>query len=202
MLPHHKLVELLSNLPGMQDFRNGIVLGYWLLQSQQVPGAVVEFGCWKGISAAFLASLTDKEVWVYDSFEGLPDKSPQDIADPTFVRGHLAVSPDEVLAYFKRFDLTPPRIVKGWFKDITEDQLPPLIAFAHLDGDFYQSILDSLRLVYPRLQSGGACIVHDYDNSELQGVKPAVHEFLGTVKNCWQPSWHGRVSHNQYCIVK
>ena len=72
-----------------------------------------------------------------------------------------------------------PRIVKGWFCDLGESDLPSLISFAFLDGDFYESIRDSLRLVGPRMSRGGVIVVHDYTNPALPGVRKAVEEGKG-----------------------
>ena len=56
--------------------------------------------------------------------------------------------------------------------------MPEKIAFAFLDGDFYESIKDSLRLVIPKMSRDGVIIVHDYTNLALPGVKRAVDECL------------------------
>ncbi|HSH55948.1 MAG TPA: TylF/MycF/NovP-related O-methyltransferase, partial [Candidatus Limnocylindrales bacterium] len=48
------------------------------------PGAVVEFGCYIGTTSLFLRRLIDgsyeshRELHVYDSFAGLPPKTPHD----------------------------------------------------------------------------------------------------------------------------
>ena len=68
-------------------------------------------------------------------------------------------------------------IKKGWFSELTDKDLPEKIAFAFLDGDFYESIRDSLRLVAPRMAEGGIIVVHDYTNPALPGVKRAVEEY-------------------------
>ncbi len=56
--------------------------------------------------------------------------------------------------------------------------MPEKIAFAFLDGDFYDSIRDSLKLVLPRVQQGGVIIVDDYAREALPGAAKAVHELL------------------------
>ena len=70
-----------------------------------------------------------------------------------------------------------PVIKKAWFKDLVESDLPEKIAFAFLDGDFYESIRDSLKLVVPKMVRGGVLVVHDYTNPALPGVSKAVDEF-------------------------
>ena len=120
-----------------------------------------------------------KRLWIYDSFEGLPDKSEVDesVLGLAFRGGELAVTKREVKERFLRAGLPVPVIKKGWFADLTEADLPERIAFAFLDGDFYESIRDSLRLVVPRMALGGVVVVHDYSNPALPGVRKAVDEW-------------------------
>ena len=73
-------------------------------------------------------------------------------------------------------------IKKVWFSDLTEGDLPEKIAFAFLDGDFYDSIKDSLRLIEDKMGVGTVVIVHDYDNLALPGVSKAVDEWLADKK--------------------
>lgn len=68
-------------------------------------------------------------------------------------------------------------IEKAWFSDLTHDDFPERIAFAFLDGDFYESIRDSLKLVGPLMSEDGVLVVHDYSNLALPGVAKAVDEW-------------------------
>lgn len=120
-----------------------------------------------------------KKLWIYDSFEGLPEKSDCDesVLGVDFKGGELFVTKREVKGRFLRAGLPVPVIKKGWFSDLTSADLPERIAFAFLDGDFYESIRDSLRLVTGRMMDGGILVVHDYTNPALPGVKRAVDEW-------------------------
>ena len=95
-----------------------------------------------------------------------------------FQKGELAVGKREVKERFLRAGLPVPVIKKAWFNKLTEADLPFKIAFAFLDGDLYESIKDSLRLVGPRMSEGGVIMVHDYNNPALPGVGKAVDEWL------------------------
>ena len=99
-----------------------------------------------------------------------------------FVAGALLVSKREVKERFLRAGLKVPVIKKAWFFELDFKDLPDKISFAFLDGDFYESIKDSLRLVENKMSDGGIIIVHDYENSALPGVKKAVDEWVGTRK--------------------
>jgi len=150
-------------------------------------GAVVEFGCYIGTTSLFIRRLLDKldperPFHVYDSFVGLPDKAPQDVsrAGEQFVAGELAVSKKQFLREFQKAGLQQPVIHKGWFGELQDSDVPGEIAFAFLDGDFYTSIRDSLRLVLPRVQKGGVIIIDDYAREALPGAAKAVHEHFST----------------------
>jgi O-methyltransferase len=158
----------------MSEGEVGVVLK-WLamMLRDRVTGDGVEMGCYKGETSVLLGAElrgTDKSLWVYDSFEGLPGGG-------EFARGELRADESEVLRRFKKAGLSEPYIVKGWFSKLSVKDMPEEICFAFLDGDFYESISDSLRLVAPRMVRGGVVMVHDFRNGRLPGVKRAVMEF-------------------------
>jgi len=153
--------------------------------SNGIEGEVVELGCYKGLTSLEIQKVLvgqggDKKLYLYDSFEGLPEKHEADSspAGEQFKAGELYVSKREVVEKFKRASLPLPFIYKTWFKDIREDQLPHQISFAFLDGDFYQSIKDSLVKIWPLLAPGAVVVVDDYSNQALPGVAKAVDEWL------------------------
>lgn len=151
-------------------------------------GDFVELGCYKGDTSLLLAELLVeksvekpvKKLWIYDSFEGLPAKGEEDASEvgKDFRQGELVATKREVKVRFLRAGLPVPVIKKAWFSGLTERDLPEKIAFAFLDGDLYESIKDSLRLVDNKMAVGGVIMVHDYDNLALPGVARAVDEWL------------------------
>lgn len=150
-----------------------------------VAGDFVELGCYKGDTSLMLAEVlkdADKKLWIYDSFEGLPKKSEKDNSPlgENFQKGELLVTKREVKERFLRAGLKVPVIKKAWFSELKSEDLPDKIAFAFLDGDFYESIFDSLKLVENKMSEGGILMVHDYNNPALPGVKKAVDEWIGT----------------------
>ena len=155
-----------------------------LAKTVELPGDVVEFGCYAGDTSVLLAEALkdtpDKWLYLYDSFEGLPEKTIEDqtAAGWRFKAGELKVSPETVAHKFKKLSLPEPVIVKKWFDQLDDSDLPSQICFALLDGDFYQSIKTSFNKVTPRLVKGGIMVVHDYRNAELPGVAKAVDEFI------------------------
>ena len=161
----------------------------------EVEGDFVEMGCYKGDTSLLLGEILvensvdkswksggelAKKLWIYDSFEGLPEKRSEDESPlgVNFIKGELGVTKREVKNRFLRAGLPVPVIKKAWFCDLRENDLPEKIAFAFLDGDFYESIRDSLRLVGPKMVEGGVVVVHDYTNPALPGVAMAVDEWM------------------------
>ena len=149
----------------------------------EVNGDFVELGCYKGDTSLLLAEVlrsSGKKLWIYDSFEGLPEKGVEDESElgKDFQKGVLGVTKREVKERFLRAGLPVPVIKKAWFSELKDDDLPKEIAFAFLDGDLYESIRDSLRLVGDRVVPGGVTLVHDYNNPALPGVARAVDEWM------------------------
>ena len=159
-----------------------------------LEGDYVELGCYKGDTSLLLAEVlkefnstpvensvekSAKKLWIYDSFEGLPTKSAKDTSELgiLFQAGELAITKREVKQRFLRANLPVPVIKKKWFCDLTSADLPDKIAFAFLDGDFYESIRDSLHAISGKMTGGSIIIVHDYANPALPGVAKAVDEW-------------------------
>jgi hypothetical protein len=66
------------------------------------------------------------------------------------------------------------RFLKGWFKDTLPTAPIQKLAVVRLDGDLYESTLDALKYLYPKLSIGGYLIVDDY---AVTMCKKAVHDF-------------------------
>jgi hypothetical protein len=139
----------------------------------QIEGDFVEAGVWRGgacilVNEIFKKLNTDKKVWVYDSFEGLPkpneSKYPSDAGDNHWTLPELSVSLEEVHDNFKIFgDLDDNvKFVKGWFSDTMPSNTIDKISVLRLDGDMYESTIDPLEYLYPKLSIGGYCIIDDY----------------------------------------
>lgn len=152
--------------------------------AKNIAGDVVELGCYKGdTSVLFQRELqkTNKTLWLYDSFAGLPEKTREDssAAGDQFKSGELFVAKREVIEKFKRQNLPLPKIKKAFFEDLDPtNDLPEKICFAFLDGDLYTSIKTSLSLIESKMQPGSIIVVHDYNNPELPGSARAVDEWL------------------------
>jgi O-methyltransferase len=159
-------------------------LVYFLLNSieENIDGDVVEFGCYVGESSKYLTKTilevgSSKKLYVYDSFEGLPNLSNWEVGSG-WQPGTLKTSEDVLVNNFINNKLPIPIIHKDWFKNIPNHKLPDKICFAFLDGDFYESIFDSLEKIYDLVQDGGYICFHDYKRKDLPGVSAAIEDFF------------------------
>lgn len=183
--------RLLDEYAVISDQIGRAALGVVLRELEKIlqtgtPGDVAEFGCYIGTTSLFIRRvldehLSDKRFYAYDSFKGLPPKTIQDAsaAGTDFKAGELQVSKKQFLQTFKKAGLQPPVTHKAWFNELQAKQLPEQIAFAFLDGDFYESILVSLQLAWPRLTPGGTITIDDYQRETLPGVERAVRDYFG-----------------------
>jgi hypothetical protein len=142
--------------------------------SKEIPGDFIETGVWRGGATIFMRAILkvhgakDRLVWVADSFEGLPkpdaEHYPQDESFDFSPYQELAVSLEEVKANFRRYNLLDDqvRFLPGWFRDTLPQAPIERLAVLRLDGDLYQSTMEALTHLYPKLSVGGYVIVDDY----------------------------------------
>jgi hypothetical protein len=154
-----------------------------------IPGDFVETGIWRGGAVIWLRALLkcsdvhDRTIWAADSFAGLPKPSAEaDKASPLYDLSrsrYLSVSLEQVQENIKKFGLLDDRIrfLEGWFKDTLPAAPIKTIAVLRLDGDLYESTMDSLNNLFHKTSPGGFVIIDDYFT--WPPCKKAVDEFLG-----------------------
>jgi O-methyltransferase len=152
-----------------------------------VPGDLIETGAWRGGVTIFMRAIleaygdTQRQVWVADSFQGLPrpdpERWPAEAGDEHWTRGELAVPLEEVQANFARYGLLDERVrfLAGWFADTLPTAPIERLAVLRLDGDMYGSTMEALEALYPKLSVGGYVIVDDY--GAIPQCKEAVTDF-------------------------
>jgi len=168
-----------------------------LMEKNKMKGAFVECGVWKGGCAAVMALAADRarsgrKVWLFDSFEGLPEPTEKDGTDKDGVsaREHFRMNKDiapiegvEKLLFLKlKLDKENVLIKKGWFKDTLPEAKKATgpIAILRLDADWYESTKCCLENLYDNVIPGGYVILDDYNFH--QGCQRATDEFLSDRK--------------------
>jgi len=144
------------------------------LKTKKIEGDIAEVGVFKGGSAKIIAELKgNKNLHLFDTFEGLPDLSEYD--DSTqFHKGDYIASFQDVKNYLNKY----PQVYfyKGLFPATAESIKKNKFSFVNLDVDIYESTLDCLNFFYSRMTKGGIIISHDYSSST--GVKKAFDDFF------------------------
>lgn len=151
----------------------------------KIEGDFIECGVWRGGISIFANEIfkslnENRKIYLSDSFEGLPkpnsEKYPMDSEDIHWTLPELSVSLETVKDNFKMFgDINDNLIfLKGWFKDTLPTCDIEKICILRMDGDMYESTIDTLVNLYPKLSVGGFCIVDDYGH---KGANKAVHDY-------------------------
>jgi O-methyltransferase len=165
-----------------------------------MPGSIVECGVWKGGSMMAVALTllqlgdTSRDLYLYDTFEGMSAPAAMDVRyDDTPAQDILAgrekttdnnwgYSPlDDVRRNLLSTSYPQDRIhfIKGKVEDTLPKHVPETIALLRLDTDWYESTLQELMHLYPRLVAGGPFIIDDY--GWWKGARKAVDEYLATL---------------------
>ena len=152
-----------------------------------MPGDLIEPACGEAgprsscAQCSRLHDVTDRIVWVADSFEGLPppdmETYPQDAGDVHHTFDLLRVPLEAVQANFAKYGLLDDqvRFLKGRVKDTLPHAPIERLAVMRLDGDMYSSTMDALKSLYPKLSVGGYAIIDDYGYWEP--CRRAVHDY-------------------------
>ena len=152
----------------------------------------VECGVAKGGCLAMMkfASGKNNKIFGFDSFEGMPDITKEDLGDynksnPLYdfgkVGDNLSGGIDNVYNNFNKMNTNMYNItlLKGFFQDTLQiqeniDNIGE-IAILRLDGDWYESTKICLEKLYDKVIDGGVIIIDDYGH--WVGAKRAVDEF-------------------------
>lgn len=153
---------------------------------KSIPGDFIETGVWRGGACIYARAIfnafgeAQRNVWVADSFEGLPPPNPElypaDKGDKHHTFNDLAISKEQVEENFKRYSVMGSNVkfLKGWFKDTLPKAAIKQLAILRLDGDMYESTMDGLK-VYDKVSVGGYVIVDDY--GAVPACKRAIEDF-------------------------
>jgi O-methyltransferase len=187
--------KLLNELIGT-TVSEAVYIVRFLHEALRVPGDVCEFGVAQGATSCILAAeimSTNRMLWLFDSFEGLPapgakDKLIDDVFDLGSMHRYKGTMASPESAVLSRLDAVGfPRertkVRKGWVDDtLRSGELPHQIAFAYVDFDFYDPIKNALNFLDAHMLPGGRILVDDYGFFS-QGAQLAVDEFIAAAGN-------------------
>ncbi|HET9733603.1 MAG TPA: TylF/MycF/NovP-related O-methyltransferase [Acidimicrobiales bacterium] len=174
---------------------------------RDIPGALVECGVWRGgsvlatIEVLLSRGVTDRDVYLYDTFEGMTRPSEADTSPFEKERSALAswtrserqgrrpwewafrpeiFSLEQVRDVLEKTGYPPERIhfVVGPVEETLPAQVPDRIALLRLDTDWYESTKHELVHLYPLLSEKGVLIIDDYGHWD--GARRAVDEYFAS----------------------
>lgn len=145
-----------------------------------VPGALIELGFGKGNSLREFISYMNKfeiskrNIWIYESFDGYSDPTPED--NNAFKKGQFKRPPQP--AYDIQHTInTEVKLVKGYIEETLPknyDKNPVAVVHSHLVS--YTSTQYGLEIFHKYVQVGGIIVVTDYE--VFEGTKLAVDQFV------------------------
>ena len=149
-----------------------------------LPGDVIECGVFQGVTSILMARLmdirgSDKKLYLFDSFIGLPEPDRQVDTSSIFQKGGWTASREEVEARLAEYNVLQRCVFhEGWFSEtlptLAEDQR---FCFAYIDADLYSSTVDCLKHLWVRMERGSIAVFDDYHHPS-GGVRKALDEWL------------------------
>jgi O-methyltransferase len=160
----------------------------WILwslarQALSLDGDFWECGVYQGGTAAMFArflkaSGSQKKLHLFDTFKGMPCTlkgvdwhKEGDFADTSLESVRAYVGAEELCVYHQ-----------GLIPETFAGLETANIAFAHIDVDIYQSVMDCMNFIFPRLEPGGFMVFDDYGVPTCPGARKAVDEFFAGKK--------------------
>lgn len=177
----NKIIKIMKSI-----YADGILQMYYgeayiiavnVMQAQKIDGDMAEVGVYAGGSAKIICEFKkDKQLHLFDTFEGLPTPGENDIISSSLYKGEYAASLKSVKEYLKEYKRI--KFYKGVFPETINPVKNKKFSFVNLDVDLYKSTKDCIKFFYPRMTKGGIIMSHDYSSPEAAGVKKAFDEFF------------------------
>ncbi|KKQ27327.1 MAG: hypothetical protein A3H17_04225 [Candidatus Levybacteria bacterium RIFCSPLOWO2_12_FULL_37_14] len=189
------IIRLITNIKSegrmLLQYSEAYMIYMLVKNTAKIKGDLAEVGAYTGGSAKLICEAKgDREVYLFDTFEGLPKTTK---LDTSFKSGEYPASYEDVRNYLKEYSHV--HLIKGIFPKSAEKIKDNKFSFVHLDVDIYTSTKESLKFFYPRMNKGGAIISHDYVSSN--GVRKAFDDFFKNKKE-----YLLQVSDSQCLIIK
>lgn len=159
----------------------------WNLVAQSAKleaGSLIEVGVWRGGTGALIASQAARvglreNVFLCDTFSGVVKAGEHDSIYGGSEHADTSVSAVENLL-LEDLELSNFRILEGIFPDETGKEIEEFqFRFCHIDVDVYQSTIDILDWIWPKIVHGGIVVIDDYGLRSCDGITRAVEEEKG-----------------------
>ena len=170
------------------------------IESNNIEGDIVECGVWRGGSTMVMAykllklNSTQRNLYLYDTFEGMSDPSEDDIDiggvhSSQLLKKANKIEGNNIWCYAsldevkKNIDSTGYPVnkinyIKGKVEETIPNKMPQKIAILRLDTDWYESTKHELINLFPLLSTNGIIIIDDYGH--WKGSRKAVDEYFAS----------------------
>ena len=177
---------------------NALVNAVQYVVKNNIEGALVECGVWRGGSTMAMAlalkrlGIEDREIFLYDTFSGMTEPKDIDIsrngvaAYKKFSETRISedssnwcYSPLEEVkknVFSTGYPINKFHFIKGKVEDTIPKDIPREIALLRLDTDWYESTKHELIHLFSLLKVNGVLIIDDY--GDWQGARRAVDEYF------------------------
>ena len=149
----------------------------FLRLTEGVEGHFAECGVFRGASAypmCELAAKTNRQVHLFDSFEGLSE--PNELEKGHWSRGDLSVSEEDVRQNLSEFECF--KTFKGWIPEAFPRIEDCKYSFLHVDVDLEQPTRDSITFFYPRMDPGAVILLDDHGSAMCPGARKTALDFF------------------------
>lgn len=189
------------------------------IETNEVPGAIVECGVWKGGSMMAVAEMLSRldrpsrELYLYDTFEGMsePEEVDKDHSgqlasellekdadkEKNMVWAYSTLETVQQGMQTTRYPQEKIHYIKGKVEETIPSTIPSRIALLRLDTDWYESTRHELVHLFPLLSKTGVLILDDYGH--WAGARKAVDEYFAEHK---QPLLLNRIDETGRIAVK
>lgn len=187
----NNIKSILDNIP---DFSNNmtnvqyfiVLAGLINILNNNIKGSIVELGCNIGGTSIRISKILDlynspKTFHVYDTFKGMPafNQIKDNNINPEFYENTMNCPVSKFAHVMEQVNISRmPIIHQGLFSEINEEEYPNNISFAFFDSHLYDSIYDSFKLIWDKLEVNGIIVIDDYDYEDLPGVKKACIDYF------------------------
>ena len=184
---HPEFKKLLKSFKSKNQINNiGDITRLWSFMlnikqiiDEKIPGDFAELGVWRGNTAAVLAhyaSLNNRKVFLFDTYEGFNHKDLQGIDEDKKMKFQ-----DTSIDLVKKVigdSASSCDFIAGYFPDsITDYHRTKKYAIVSLDCDLYEPMKAGLEFFYPLMPIGGLFLLHDYSSLYWAGAKKAIDDF-------------------------
>ena len=175
-----QIVDLIKEIKNEVDFAfypYEAYMIYSIVKTQtSLEGDLAEVGVYQGGSAKLICEVKkEKELYLFDTFTGLPKVSDDDthFGNKHWYENEFSnTSIESIQELLKKYNNVS--IIKGNFPESGKEIIDKKFCFVHLDVDLYKSTIESLRFFFPKMVSGGIILIHDYHSD---GIQKAIKEF-------------------------